>query len=80
MREAAERRGVIVIPAFAVDRTQELLYVLGDLQERGEIPAIPIYVDSPMAIEVTAIYARHAEDHDEDMSPGKAAEIGRAHV
>ncbi|MFM7735059.1 MAG: MBL fold metallo-hydrolase RNA specificity domain-containing protein [Alphaproteobacteria bacterium] len=69
VREAADRRGVIVIPAFAVDRTQELLYVLGDLQERGEIPAIPVYVDSPMAIEVTAIYARHSEDHDEDMAP-----------
>jgi len=72
VREAAERRGVIVIPAFAVDRTQELLYVLRDLQERGEIPLIPTYVDSPMAIEVTAIYSRHTEDHDEEMAPGTA--------
>ncbi|MBU6283267.1 MBL fold metallo-hydrolase [bacterium] len=72
VREAAERRGVIVIPAFAVDRTQELLFVLRDLEERGEIPAIPTYVDSPMAIEVTAIYSRHTEDHDVDMAPGTA--------
>lgn len=72
VREAAERRGAILIPAFAVDRTQELLFVLRDLQERGEIPTIPTYVDSPMAIEVTSIYARHTEDHDVDMAPGTA--------
>ena len=68
VKEAAERRGAIIIPAFAIDRTQELLYVLHDLQERGEVPVLPLYVDSPMAIEVTSIYARHVEDHDIEMT------------
>lgn len=66
--EAVGRNGVIVIPAFAVDRTQELLYVLRELQEAGRVPEIPVVIDSPMAIEVTALYARHVDDHDEDMA------------
>ncbi|MBC7541662.1 MAG: MBL fold metallo-hydrolase [Candidatus Sericytochromatia bacterium] len=53
---------VMVIPAFAVGRTQELLAVLKKLEDRGRIPAMPIYVDSPMAIEATEMLARHADD------------------
>lgn len=67
VNEAAERRSVIVIPAFAVDRTQELLYALRDLEDRGVVPALPIYLDSPMAIRVTDLYLRHREEHDPDM-------------
>ena len=55
------------MPAFAVDRTQELLYVLRELEDAGRIPTLPVFIDSPMAIDVTEIYARHPEDHDLDM-------------
>jgi metallo-beta-lactamase family protein len=53
---------VIVVPAFAVDRTQLLLYDIRRLERSKRIPALPIYVDSPMAIDVTDIYRRHGED------------------
>jgi metallo-beta-lactamase family protein len=55
----AERRGVVVIPAFAVDRTEVVLYHLKVLMEAGRIPRLPVYVDSPMALEALAVY-RHA--------------------
>jgi metallo-beta-lactamase family protein len=64
VRRAVERRGILLIPAFAVGRTQELLYLLRELEERGRIPEIPIYLDSPMGNAATAIYARHPEEHD----------------
>jgi metallo-beta-lactamase family protein len=65
--ETAARSEMMLVPAFAVDRTQELLYVLRALEEQGRIPVVPVFIDSPMAIDVTAIYARHPEDHDLDM-------------
>jgi metallo-beta-lactamase family protein len=67
VRAAAKRGGALVIPAFAVGRTQELLWHLRQLEEQGAIPALPVYVDSPMAIEATQIYRRHRQDHDEEM-------------
>jgi metallo-beta-lactamase family protein len=58
------RGGVVVIPAFAVGRAQELMYYLHLLKERGAIPAqLPVYLDSPMAREATSIYTRHHDDH-----------------
>ncbi len=60
----AKRGGVVVIPAFAVGRTQLLMYVLRKLEEWQRIPHLPVYVDSPMAINVTDLYVRHHEDHD----------------
>jgi metallo-beta-lactamase family protein len=68
VREAAERGGAIIIPAFAIGRTQGLLYRLRELEEHGEIPVIPVYMDSPMAINVTEIYRRHTDEHDVEMS------------
>ena len=65
--EAAARNEVLLVPAFAVDRTQELLWVLRTLEDEGRIPTVPVFIDSPMAIDVTEIYARHPEDHDLDM-------------
>ena len=59
-----KRGGTLVIPAFAVDRTQLLLYYLHVLCVQGKIPRLPIYVDSPMAINITDIYVRHKGDHD----------------
>src|SRR5207247_2956352 len=69
---AAQRGGAIVVPAFAVDRTQELLWLLHRLEEAGRIPALPTYIDSPMAIDVTDIYRRHPEDCDAQMAQGRA--------
>jgi metallo-beta-lactamase family protein len=67
VREAVQRGGALIIPAFAVGRTQELIWTLRQLEEAGAIPSLPVFVDSPMAIEVTDIYSRHPEDHDLDM-------------
>jgi len=60
----AKRGGAVVIPAFAVDRTQLLLYYVHQLQLDSRIPNLPIYVDSPMAINITEMYVKHATDHD----------------
>ncbi len=62
-----EERGVMIIPAFAIGRTQGILYSLRQLQLAGEIPEIPTYVDSPMACDATALYLMHREEHDEAM-------------
>ncbi|HEV2175843.1 MAG TPA: MBL fold metallo-hydrolase [Terriglobia bacterium] len=63
----AARGGTVVIPAFAVGRTQELLYILRELLEQKKIPPLPIHVDSPMAIDCTDLYRRHHEDHNLQM-------------
>jgi metallo-beta-lactamase family protein len=68
IHDVADRRGVLLVPAFAVDRTQELLYGLRQLEDAGRIPALPVFIDSPMAIDVTEIYLRHPEEHDLDMA------------
>jgi metallo-beta-lactamase family protein len=67
VRDAVDREGAIVVPAFAVGRTQDLLYHLSALEREGRIPRIPIYVDSPMAIDATAIYCAHPEQFDDEM-------------
>lgn len=61
------RGGRVVIPAFAVGRTQEVLYLINELLEAGRIPPVPVIVDSPMAEQATQVVTRHAEDHDEEM-------------
>jgi len=57
------RGGKIVIPSFAVGRTQNLLFYIAELRRQNRIPEIPVFVDSPMASNVTHIYAKHAADH-----------------
>ena len=64
VQRAADHRGWLLVPAFAIGRTQDLLYVLRELEEAGRIPRLPVYLDSPMGIESTAIYQRHPEEHD----------------
>jgi metallo-beta-lactamase family protein len=64
VRDAAARRGPLLIPAFAVERTQELIVDLIDLMERGEIPAAPVFLDSPLAIRATEVFRKHAESLD----------------
>jgi metallo-beta-lactamase family protein len=66
VRETAERGGRLIIPAFAVGRTQELVYLLHGLHRDGKIPELPVFVDSPMAVSATAIYRAHPECFDEE--------------
>jgi len=64
VRRAVEQKGWLLIPAFAVGRSQEILYDLRELEKRGAIPSLPVFLDSPMGIQATAIYAAHTEEHD----------------
>src|SRR5262249_41845636 len=64
VRDAAAAKGALLIPAFAVERTQELIVDLVDLMERGEIPAAPIFLDSPLAIHATEVFRQHADSLD----------------
>ena len=61
-----KRRGKVIIPAFAVGRTQELVYALHQLSEAQKIPSLDIYVDSPLAVDVTEIFRAHPECYDEE--------------
>ena len=63
VNEAYDHNGALVIPAFAVGRTQSLIYYFHKLMEDGAIPMLPIYIDSPMAISVTDLYERHGGQH-----------------
>lgn len=63
IRRTAARGGAIVVPAFAVGRAQALLHLIARLKERGRIPDLPMFLDSPMAIDATQIYHRHREEH-----------------
>lgn len=63
VRDVAQQRRTLIVPAFAVGRTQELVSVLRDLEDRGRIPILPVVVDSPMAIDVTGIHLQHPEEH-----------------
>jgi metallo-beta-lactamase family protein len=58
VNDAARRGGALLIPAFAVDRTQEIVSLLDQLEAEHAIPQLPVYLDSPLAIEATEIYAR----------------------
>ena len=64
VRETAARGGRVLIPAFALGRTQEMIYALHGLTREGAIPAIPIYVDSPLAIDATTVFEMHPESFD----------------
>jgi metallo-beta-lactamase family protein len=65
--ETYKRGGMIVIPAFAVGRTQQLIYQLHQLARKGDIPNLPVFVDSPLAIDVTSIYRLHPECYDSEI-------------
>lgn len=65
VRLVAESDGVLLVPTFAIGRTQEIVYELDRLIDRGEIPLLPLYLDSPMGSKATEVYRRHPEDYDE---------------
>jgi metallo-beta-lactamase family protein len=64
INESVQRGGVLVIPSFAVGRTQELLFFIRELEDQGKIPSIPVYVDSPMAVNATEIFKKRVADYD----------------
>ncbi len=66
INEAAERNSPVLIPAFAVGRTQEIIYLLRELEDENAIPVLPVFVDSPMAAASTKAYANRTEEQDED--------------
>ncbi len=63
MQKAIERGGVILMPSFSIERTQLMLYEIGTMMEKGEIPQIPVYLDSPLAINVTAVYKKWGKEY-----------------
>ena len=68
VNRVVKRGGSIVIPAFAVGRTQMFMYYLRQLENLQRIPKVPVYVDSPMALSATDLYLKHTEDHDLDFA------------
>ena len=66
VNETYQRGGKIIMPAFAVGRTQQLVYSFNRLAERGDIPRLPIYVDSPLAVDVTGVFRLHPECYDDE--------------
>ena len=69
----AQNDGVLLVPSFAIGRTQELVYQLDRLIDQGAIPLLPLYLDSPMATRATDIYRRHPEYYDADAARLQAA-------
>ena len=61
IEDTVTKGGTVIIPAFAIERTQEVLYELNELVENKRIPRIPVFLDSPMSIEATAIYKRYSQ-------------------
>ena len=66
INDAAHRNAPVLIPAFAVGRTQEIVYLIRELEDEKAIPVLPVSVDSPMAAAATAAYANRKEEHDEE--------------
>lgn len=68
VRSVARRKGKVIVPSFAVGRTQRVIYQLHNLMRDGRVPEMPIYVDSPLAVSATEIFTRHPECFDEEMN------------
>ena len=64
VQEAIAHRAKVVIPAFAVERTQDIIYTLGQFIRKGSIPSVPVYIDSPLAISATQIFKRNSDCFD----------------
>ncbi len=66
IRTTAERGGKVIVPAFSLGRTQEFVYILFQLFDEGLLPSLPVYVDSPLAINATEVFRMHQECFDEE--------------
>ena len=73
VRDTVKRGGSVVVPSFAVERTQKFLFLLKELMEEGQMPRVPVFTDSPMAIQAVQIFLKHAEEFQE----GARALIGK---
>jgi metallo-beta-lactamase family protein len=62
-----DRKGKVIVPSFAVGRTQELVYNLSRMYDEGDLPNVPVYVDSPLAVNASKIFRKHEECYDEEM-------------
>jgi metallo-beta-lactamase family protein len=85
VNRVVKRGGSIVIPAFAIGRTQTFMYYLRELENLQRIPKVPVYVDSPMALSATDLYLKHKEDHDveftrEEQSGGDPLDVHEFHL
>ena len=63
IRDTVARGGSVIVPAFAVERTQKFIFILKELMESGQIPRVPVYCDSPMAIKAVEIFIKHSEEY-----------------
>lgn len=66
LNDTFERGGSVIIPSFAFGRTQELIYILHELYDKGEVPRHPVYVDSPLASNITKVFGEHPETYDKE--------------
>jgi len=66
IRSTANRGGTVIVPAFAVERTQKFLFMLKELMQSGQLPPIPVFCDSPMAIKAVEIFMKHTEEYSEE--------------
>lgn len=66
LTETLEKGGTVIIPSFAFGRTQELLYVIHELYNEGAVEPVPVYVDSPLATNITRVFGEHPEVYDEE--------------
>jgi metallo-beta-lactamase family protein len=66
IQQTTQRGGTVIVPAFAVERTQKFLFMLKELMESGKIPRIPVFCDSPMAIKAVEIFLKHTEEYSDE--------------
>lgn len=74
VEDTAFRGGTLLVPAFATERTQDIIFLLNEMLHQKRIPQMPVYVDSPLAIRITEVYERHPEAYKEEIK-----ELYRAH-
>lgn len=67
LNDAMRHGSAVIVPSFAIGRTQDLLYYFRKLEDQGRLPRIPIFVDSPMAVSATHLYSQASDDQDEDI-------------
>lgn len=66
IRQTVQRGGSVIVPAFAVERTQKFIFMLKELMEAGQIPRVPVFCDSPMAIKAVEIFLKHTEEYSDE--------------
>jgi metallo-beta-lactamase family protein len=66
IQQTSDRGGKVIVPSFSVGRTQEIVYLLSELFDEGRLPVVPIYIDSPLAVNATDIFRSHTECFDQE--------------